>query len=148
MVDLCGPAGPPVPVVAVAAPLRSTGRFAQGMRAAVVGPNTVYAGNVTVPEGSSGKRTASVPVQLGTVQTTDVTVTYTTSNGSASAPRDYSGRSGTVRIPAGSTSAAIAVPVLGDTTVELDEVFYVTLTAATSVTVADRRAVVTIANDD
>lgn len=150
--DYFGPAyanGNLVPVIAIAGPLRSTGpRYTQSMRAAVIGPNTVYAGDLAVTEGNSGKTTASVPVQLGSPQTSNVTITYTTSNGSATASRDYYGRSGTVIVPAGATSAIINLSVIGDTTIEPDEVFYVTLTTATSVTVADRRAVVTIANDD
>lgn len=138
-----------VPVVSIAGTLRSKGpRYTESMRAAVVGPNTVYVGDVTLTEGNSGTSMASVPVQLGAAQSTDVTITYTTSNGSAIAGSDYLKTTGTLTIPAGATAATINVPVVGDTIVEPNEVYYVSLTAATPVTVARARATVTIFNDD
>lgn len=150
--DYFGPAyanGNFVPVVAVAGPLRSTGpRFTAGMRSAVVGSNTVYVGDATVTEGNAGNTTVSVPVQLGSVKSADVLVKYATSNGSALTGQDYWGKTGTLTIPAGSTGGTITVSVIGDTVIEPSEVFYVTLTTATSVTVADRKATVTVVNDD
>lgn len=138
-----------VPVFAVAAPLRATTpRFNQAMYAAVLGPNTVYTGAATVSEGASGTSSVSVPVWLGSVQPTDVVVSFATSNGSARAGQDYRKAVGSVTIPAGSTTGGISVPILGDTTPEGNEVFYLTLLSATNVTVAHRTGWITITNDD
>jgi hypothetical protein len=57
-----------------------------------------------------------------------LTVGYFTSDGTAEAGSDYTARSGTVTIHAGSDSATIRVPVRGDTLEEEDETFFVTLT--------------------
>ena len=81
-----------------------------------------------------------------------IVVTYTTA-GSATSGSDYTALAGTVTIPAGASSAIIAVNVIDDTTAdEPAETVVVTLTSADhpSVTLStdNRSATVTIAADD
>src|SRR5262249_22049080 len=60
--------------------------------------------------------------------TAPVTVGYTTADGTAQAGIDYTAETGTVLIPAGATSATIAIPVLGNLLLQPDRTFSVELT--------------------
>jgi hypothetical protein len=53
-----------------------------------------------------------------------------------------------LQIPAGATTVQFTVPVLGDTAVEQDESFYLTLSNVTAANLLDGRAVGRIRNDD
>ena len=67
----------------------------------------------------------------------------------ATAGSDYVAASGSVTIPAGSTSFTVNVPIIGDTTIEPDETFALTLSNATNVSfISNPETLVTIANDD
>jgi hypothetical protein len=96
------------------APIGAT--FQQSMHAAVVGDDTIAVGDTSFAEPASGNRgTAAFQVQLSAPQQGDVTVTYTTIDGTATAAAgDYVGGSGTLTIPAGSQAVSVLVPVLGD----------------------------------
>ena len=59
-------------------------------------------------------------------------VSYATANGTATAGSDYVAASGTLTFAAGETSKTLTRPVLGDTDLEPDETFAVTLCAARS----------------
>ena len=62
---------------------------------------------------------------------------------------DYTAASGTVTIPAGMTSKNIPITILGDTTVEFDETFTVTLSSPTNALLgAQDSTLATITNDD
>ncbi|MEW6257959.1 MAG: Calx-beta domain-containing protein [Pseudomonadota bacterium] len=77
-----------------------------------------------------------------------VTVQYSTSNGTALAGSDYAATTGTITFAPGETSKMVHVDILGDTTVEADETFTITLSAPTGATIADGVAIGTILNDD
>ena len=111
-------------------------------------PPTVSIANVTVAEGNSGTSNANFTVSLSSASTTPVTVAYATSNGTATAGADYTATSGTVTFAAGVTSQTVAVKVTGDTTVEPNETFTVTLSNPTGATVSKATATATITNDD
>jgi hypothetical protein len=84
--------------------------------------------NASSVEGNSGTTPLSFDVSLSGPSATDVTVDYETSDGSATAPDDYAATSGTLTWPAGTSSTqAVSVDVVGDTTEEPDETFTVTL---------------------
>ncbi len=109
---------------------------------------TLSISNGGVIEGNSGSSPMAFTVTLGEPSALEVTVGFATSNASATAPGDYTATSGTLVIPAGSTSATIAVPVIGDTTAEANETFTVTLSSPTNATIADGSGIGTITNDD
>jgi uncharacterized protein len=77
-----------------------------------------------------------------------VTIQYSTANGTASAGSDYTSRTDTVIIPAGSNSVSFSIEVNGDTTPEADETFFVNIQSATGAIVTDAQGQATIQNDD
>jgi hypothetical protein len=101
-----------------------------------------------VNEGNSGTANASFPVTLSAASAATVTVQYTTTNGTATAGSDYTATSGTLTFTPGQTSKTINVPIVGDTTVEPDETFTVTLSTPTNATLGTATATGTITNDD
>lgn len=102
----------------------------------------------SVVEGNSGTRNLRFPVWLSDPAETPVTVTFATSDGTATSGSDYLGYSGSITVPAGETDAEIPVPVLGDTVIEDNEGFLVSLTGAVGAVVAASDAVGTILDDD
>ncbi|MFM8599018.1 MAG: Calx-beta domain-containing protein, partial [Mycobacterium sp.] len=114
----------------------------------VVSAPTVSISNVSVAEGNSGSTTARFTVSLSKAATSTVTVGYATANGTATAGQDYTATSGTVSFAPGVISQQISVNVTGDTTVEPDETFTVTLANPTGATLATASATGTITNDD
>ena len=104
-------------------------------------------GNDSVSEGNGGG-TLSFPVTLSRALTVPVTVHYATSNGTARSGSDYRSKSGTVTIPAGSTSGTVNVGVLSDKVREANEGMSVRLSSPTNATIADGYGAGTIRNDD
>ncbi len=77
-----------------------------------------------------------------------VTFNYATADGTATAGSDYTATTGSITIPAGSTSATISVPVLNDNIHELTEAFTVNLSAISGATGVTTTATGTINDDD
>jgi hypothetical protein len=108
-------------------------------------------GDVTVTEGNTGTTNAVFTVRLSGASGQAVRVNYATANGTtnpATAGSDYTTATGTLTINPGATTGTITVPVTGDTSVELNETFFVNLTVPVNATVADAQAIGTITNDD
>jgi hypothetical protein len=102
-----------------------------------------------IAEGDSGTQNVAINVTLSGPSVQDVTVNYATANGTATARSDYVASSGTVTIPAGSTSATINIPIIGDTNIESIETFNVNLSNATNAAfISNPAATVMIVNDD
>jgi hypothetical protein len=91
---------------------------------------------------------AAFTVTLSAASGRDITVAYATANGTATAGQDYTARSGTLAIPAGSTSAAVPVALTDDSADEPAEGFELRLSAPTSATLGDAAATATIVDDD
>jgi probable HAF family extracellular repeat protein len=104
--------------------------------------------DVAVTEGQNGAKTVAFYVKLSFESASDVTVSYSTANGTATAGTDYNAASGTVTIPAGQLMRTIEVTVRGDRKREPDEVFFVNLAGSTGATILDGQAVGTLRNDD
>jgi hypothetical protein len=109
---------------------------------------SVSIGDVGRSEGSTGTAGMGFVVTLSQASTSPVSVGYTTSNGTAVAGADYVGGSGTVTFAAGQTSQTVNVGVVGDTAVESDETFTVTLSNPVGATLSRAVATGTILNDD
>ena len=109
-------------------------------------PPAVSINDVEVTEGG----TAMFTLRLSASTEVAVVVSFNTGDGTATvADNDYSETSGTVTIPAGQTSATIAVATNPDTVIEVSETFFVDITGATfagggSVGIADSSGVATI----
>jgi len=99
-------------------------------------------------EGDVGTTSFGFTVTLSEPVEYDVSVSYATQNGTASAGSDYGSAVGSLVFPAGSLSRTLSVAVTGETLVEADETFFVDLAGAIGAHIADARGVGTILNDD
>ncbi len=110
--------------------------------------------DVSALEGDTGTVNLVFAVTLTNAVDAAVSVTYTTADDSATvADNDYAANGGSIDFPAGSTGTQqLIVTVNGDTTVEADETFSVTLTTVDAsghnVTITDADGIGTIENDD
>jgi hypothetical protein len=111
---------------------------------------TLSIAGTSANEGNAGNTIFSLPVTLSAASATPVTVAYTTSNGTATdSDNDYLPTSGTLTFsPGGPLTQNVLVDVVGDTTVEPNELFSVTLASPTGATIAVGQASATIVNDD
>ena len=92
--------------------------------------------------------TIEFPVTLSAASANPVTVRYTTFDGSATQPDDYTAASATLTIPAQTATATIAVTLTDDHFVEDPEAFLVRLSAPTSAEIDTAEAVGVILDDD
>jgi len=107
----------------------------------------------SIPNGAEPATVGEFTVSLASGKTTSVPINVSyTSTGTAASGTDYTALSGTVTIPAGSTSATVLVPVLDDDLVEGEETVILTLDGATAdlpfVIGAQNTDTVTINDDD
>jgi Tol biopolymer transport system component len=109
---------------------------------------TLAISDVTMAEGNSGTSNAVFTVSRTGNTTQPITVDYVTGNNTATAGSDYTGTSGTLTFAINETSKTIIVPIIGDTTVEGNETFFVSLSNAVNATIADSQGLGTITNDD
>ncbi len=105
-------------------------------------------GDPSGTEGNAGTSTLDFTVDLSFTSTETVTVDYATAPNSADEGIDYTGASGTLTFAPGVTSQLISIQIIGDTDVESDEMFWVTLSNAINATLLDASSVGTIENDD
>lgn len=104
---------------------------------------------VTAPEGDVATTTFEFAVTLSGPASSDVTVSYATSAGTATAGSDYTTSSGTLTFAPGEVAKTVGIAVSGDVVHELDETFTVTLSnASANATIATASATGTIQNDD
>ena len=110
---------------------------------------TISIDDVVAVEGNAGTTNATFTVRLDRAGTQTVTVTVRTANGAATAGSDYTAVGPTtLQFSPGTTTQTVTVPVLGDTTLEPDETFAVSLSAPGNATIGDGQGLGTIRNDD
>ncbi|OBU77676.1 Calx-beta domain-containing protein [Cylindrospermopsis raciborskii] len=111
---------------------------------------TIASTNANQSEGNSGTKafTFTVTRSVDTTGTSSANWAVTGSGTNQADGTDFSGTSGTVSFAAGETTQTITVNVSGDSTVEPDEGFTVTLSNPTNATINTATAVGTIQNDD
>jgi serine protease len=118
-----------------------------------------YEGGVVLPglsindagisEGDSGTKLLTFTATLSEASGSTVTFNAATTNGTATAGRDFVALAATgLTIPAGQLSRTFTVTINGDTTLEANENFFVNLTGATGASITDGEGVGTIVNDD
>ncbi len=109
---------------------------------------TVSVGALSVTEGNSGSQVLNIPVSLSAAQSRTVTVDYTTSDGTATSPSDFTATNGTLTFtPGGATTINVPVTINGDTTFEPNEAFTLVTSNAVNA-IAASPATQTINNDD
>ena len=99
---------------------------------------------MTVNE-ATGNATFKVTLNAASGQT--VTVGYATSNGTATAPSDYTSTSGTLTFTPGTLTQTISVPIINDTIYEGSETFNVILSGPSNATISTGTGVGTIKDD-
>ncbi len=99
-------------------------------------------------EGQSGTTPFAFTVTLSAAYVLPVSVDFATRDGSALSGSDYLAASGTVTFAPGETSHQVVISVLGDTSLETDETFFVDLMNPVNVSLGHATAVGTIKNDD
>ncbi len=132
--------------------IKSASQLGGGTPTPVTSIASISSTSGTLAEGNSGSTIFSFTISLDKASTTAQTVKWTAAgNGSAAASAtDFTGAlTGTATIAAGQTSVKVTVQVVGDTTVESDETFAVTLsTPSTGLTLGTASVTATIRNDD
>lgn len=109
----------------------------------------VKVNDVKVKEGNSGTTPAVFTVSLNSFAIDEVTVAYTTVNGTASAGSDYLPVAGTLVFAPGDSVKTVTVQVVGDTVREPNETFQLTLfSPSPNAIIEDGVGVGTIMNDD
>ena len=111
-------------------------------------PPSMFVSDCAVVEGNAGPTPCAFTVSLSAPSGFTASVSYATANGTATAGNDYTAASGTLSFAPGTTSQALPIDVLGDTTVEADETFLLNLSAPTNATLADNQGIATIGDDD
>ena len=99
-------------------------------------------------EGHSGTTLATFTATLSAASAQTVTVNYATANGTATAGSDYVAASGILTFAPGVSTRPISVTVNGDTTVEPNEAFSVTLSTPANAVLGTATGTGTITNDD
>ena len=98
-------------------------------------------------ETTEAGESATISVNLSKVASTDVTVNYSTTDGTAVAGSDYTSTSGTLTIAAGTSSGTITVPLIKDDTAEGPENFTITLSEVSGALLGNTTSTVTINNE-
>ena len=105
--------------------------------------------DVSLTEGNTGTSVATFVISLNRTWDEPVVLTYATRDGSAEvADSDYVSAQGTISFAPGETRKTVGVEVVGDTRPEINESFFLDLTAASNATIVDGVGVSTIRNDD
>ena len=99
-------------------------------------------------EGDGGAADLDFTVTLSAAGDLEVTMSYATADGTATAGTDYRAASGELRFAPGETELTVSVPVLGDTRPEADETFTLTLGSPVNAEITRAEATGTIVNDD
>jgi hypothetical protein len=109
---------------------------------------TISIDDVTVGEGDTGTTNAIFTVSLSAPSGRSVTVLFATQPGTATSGIDFRSLSGQLTFTAGQTVRQAAIAVIGDTTVEGSETFFVNLGTPTNAAIARGQGVGTIIDDD
>ena len=118
------------------------------VNSASAAPPSLSVADTTVEEpGEGDSATLDFVVTLSRALPGTVTVDYATSDGTATAPADYTSTSGRLSFAAGQTSKTVAVPVLADAVNEGSETLTLTISNASGAPISDGTATGTITND-
>ena len=109
-------------------------------------PPAISINDIIVTEGDSGTKNATFTVTRTGTATNTITIDYTTTDGTAIAGSDYTPTSGTLTFDPNETTKTITVSIIGDTTIESNETFFINLSNATEATITDAQGSGTIIN--
>ena len=159
VITLTGQISPALTASVATIAVTNTANITHSADANTVDNSSIAVVNVTLPqtsvsdasaaEGNSGQRVLVFSVILSQVNPYAAsTLRYATQDGSASAGSDYVASSGTITFAPGQVTQAISISVKGDTQIESDETFTLSLSNPSGVLIAQGTAVGRIVNDD
>jgi hypothetical protein len=99
-------------------------------------------------EGNRGRSNMSFMVTLDKPSTKKITVQYKTQNVAATAGSDYAAKSGTLTFKPGVTKQNVAIPIIGDMSIEPNETFSLVLSNPVNAALSKGNGTGTILNDD
>ncbi len=108
-------------------------------------PVLAVQGGYTVLEGAGS---VAIAATLSAASAFEISASYSTSDGTASAGADYEANSGTLTFAPGQTHRAISVSILDDNLEEPDETFVLRLAGPVNASLGAGESVVTILDDD
>jgi large repetitive protein len=127
-------------------------RIADGQGVGTIGDDEPYLSiaDLSAPEGNGGPTPFTFTMTLSAASEADVTVSYSTTDGTAVAGSDYVALAAgsSVTIGAGTLSQTVAVWVNGDAVREGDETFVVNLSAPINAGIADGQGLGTVLDDE
>jgi hypothetical protein len=139
-------------VVNLSSPSNATISDSQGIGTIIDDPEDTAAtqpslsiNNVSLTEDATNM---TFTVTASDTYSSNVTFSYATASGTATSGSDFTAASGTGTITAGSTTTTITVPILEDTNLEADEIFYVNLSSPSNATISDSQGIGTIIDED
>ncbi len=111
---------------------------------------TLYVQDASTYEGKAGTtHTMKLNVSLTRASVGTTAVSYSTTDGTATAGSDYTAKSGTLKIGAGKSAGVITVPVTGDNAIEGDEDFGLVINSVSGgYDIGTAQATGTILDDD
>ena len=127
-------------------PVRAVLADAQGV--GVIQENDLVDMTIADTAAEEGDGMMTFTVRLSQASRSEVSVDYSTQDGTARAGSEYSATCGTLTIPAGDSSGTIVVDMLDDQFDEQEKTFTVDLSNPVNAALADPQAVGTIRDDD
>jgi Calx-beta domain-containing protein len=109
---------------------------------------TLAINGVSLAEGNSGTTSFTFTVTLSAASGLPVSVDFATADGSALATGDYQSQTGSLTFSPGQTTKTITVLVNGDTSIETNETFTVSLSGPVNASITTGTGTGTILNDD
>ena len=109
---------------------------------------TISINDVSVTEGNSGTKAATFTLTLSGPSVEAIAVRAVTAAGTATAATDYNSLNQVVIFNPGTVTRTLDVTILGDTALEQNETFSVSLTEAFGTTIDDGQGTGTILDDD
>ncbi len=104
--------------------------------------------DVAITEGNVAFTNAMFVVSHNAQFAPPLSVSFAMTGGTASASNDFVPITGTLNFGPGTNALIVAVPVHGDTALEPNETFFITLSGASGATIAKAQGTGTILNDD
>ena len=121
-------------------------KLSSAIAATILGPPELHVADATAHEGADV--TLDFVVTLTRAPGSVVTVSYATSDGTATAGSDYTATRGTLTFAPGETTKTVPVPVLDDAIDEGEETMRLTISSPSGVKLGDSVATGTIENTD
>ncbi len=109
---------------------------------------TLSVNDITVNEGDIDDNVATFEIRLSQTSDEEVTVRYTTKDGTAIAGSDYTATAGTVTFSPGETSKSIDIPIISDSIDEGNKTFTLELFESSNASIVDVQGTGTIIDDD